>query len=48
MDRGACPWGHKESDLTECLTHTHVPYQIYDLQSPIRWIVFSFSSGISS
>ena len=32
MDRGAFPWGHKESDLTERLTHTHVPYQIYDLQ----------------
>ena len=28
MDRGAwwatIPWGHKESDMTERLTHTHI------------------------
>ena len=42
-------WGHKELDMTERLTHTHVPYHICDLQiySPLRWIVFSFSSGVS-
>ena len=21
---GYCPWGHKESDMTEQLTHTHI------------------------
>ena len=21
---GYSPWGHKESDMTECLTHTHL------------------------
>ena len=25
MNRGACPWGCKESDTTEQLTHTHTP-----------------------
>ena len=32
MDRGAwwatVPWGHKESDTTERLTHTHTHTQI--------------------
>ena len=24
MDRGSIPWGHKQSDTTEQLTHTHI------------------------
>ena len=28
MDRGYSPWGHKESDTTEWLTHTHIPTHI--------------------
>ena len=42
MKRGACPWGHKESDTTEQLTHTHTHQSSGKNSMKIRSFIFIF------
>ena len=43
MKRGACPWGHKESDTTEQLTHTHTKDQVRTVwKSDLLFLFFAW------
>ena len=35
---GYCPWGHKDSDMTECTSHTHTHTYTHTKHTHAKWL----------